>query len=80
MTTEVYSIDDVITSDPRTNVIRNFSPFYSLRHAYGEQMEKVFSSYRTDGGHATASQMTALPWSLASAFMGTETVTATRTP
>ena len=42
MTTEVYSIDEVITSDPRTNVIREFSPFYSLRHAYGEQMEKVF--------------------------------------
>ncbi|MBX7172995.1 MAG: type VI secretion system baseplate subunit TssF [Pyrinomonadaceae bacterium] len=42
LTTEVYSIDDVITSDPRTNIIREFSPFYSLRHAYGEQMEKVF--------------------------------------
>jgi type VI secretion system protein ImpG len=41
-TTEVYSIDDVLTSDPKTNVIREFSPFYSLRHAYGEQMEKVF--------------------------------------
>ena len=41
-TTEVYSIDEVVTSDPRSNVIRNFSSFYSLRHAYGEQMEKVF--------------------------------------
>jgi type VI secretion system protein ImpG len=41
-TTEVYSIDDVLTSDPKTNVVREFSPFYSLRHAYGEQMEKVF--------------------------------------
>ena len=40
--TEVYSIDEVLTSDPRTNTIRNFSSFYSLRHAYGEQMEKVF--------------------------------------
>jgi type VI secretion system protein ImpG len=41
-TTEVYSIDDVITIDPKTNTTREFSPFYSLRHAYGEQMEKSF--------------------------------------
>lgn len=41
-TTEIYSINDVLTSDPKTNVVREFSPFYSLRHAYGEQMEKVF--------------------------------------
>jgi type VI secretion system protein ImpG len=42
LTTEVYSIDEVITSDPKTNTTRVFSPFYSLRHAYGEQMEKAF--------------------------------------
>lgn len=42
MTTEVYSIDDVLTADPKTNTTREFSPFYSLRHAYGEQMEKSF--------------------------------------
>lgn len=42
MTTEVYSINEVITSDPKTNTTREFSPFYSLRHAYGEQMEKAF--------------------------------------
>jgi len=42
LTTEVYSVDDVITSDPKTNTTREFSPFYSLRHAYGEQMEKSF--------------------------------------
>lgn len=41
-TTEIYSIDEVIASDPRTNTSREFSPFYSLRHAYGEQMEKAF--------------------------------------
>ncbi len=41
-TTEVYSINDVLTSDPKTNVVREFSSFYSLRHAYGEQLEKVF--------------------------------------
>ncbi|MDM7920744.1 MAG: type VI secretion system baseplate subunit TssF [Pyrinomonadaceae bacterium] len=41
-TTEIYSIDEVFTSDPRTNTTREFSPFYSLRHAYGEQMEKSY--------------------------------------
>lgn len=41
-TTEIYSIDEVVTIDPRTNTTREFSPFYSLRHAYGEQMEKSF--------------------------------------
>ena len=40
--TEVYSIDGVFASDPRTNTTREFSPFYSLRHAYGEQMEKSY--------------------------------------
>ncbi len=41
-TTEIYSVDEVLTSDPKTGTVRNFSPFYSLRHAYGEQMEKSF--------------------------------------
>jgi type VI secretion system protein ImpG len=41
-TTEIYSIDSVISTDPRTNTSREFSPFYSLRHAYGEQVEKAF--------------------------------------
>ncbi len=41
-TTEIYSINDVVTTDPRMNTTREFSPFYSLRHAYGEQMEKTF--------------------------------------
>lgn len=41
-TTEIYSIDSVVSSDPRTNSTREFAPFYSLRHAYGEQMEKAF--------------------------------------
>lgn len=41
-TTEIYSVDEVVTSDPRTGTTREFSPFYSLRHAYGEQMEKSF--------------------------------------
>jgi len=42
MTTEIYSIDEVVTTDPRTNTSREFSPFYSMKHAYGEQMEKSF--------------------------------------
>ncbi|HEX2641109.1 MAG TPA: type VI secretion system baseplate subunit TssF, partial [Pyrinomonadaceae bacterium] len=41
-TTEVYSVDSVTSTDPRTDTTREFSPFYSLRHAYGEQMEKAF--------------------------------------
>lgn len=41
-TTEIYSIDGVFTSDPRTSTTREFSPFYSLRHAYGEEMEKSY--------------------------------------
>lgn len=41
-TTEIYSINEVVTTDPRTNTTREFSPFYSLKHAYGEEMEKTF--------------------------------------
>lgn len=41
-TTEVYSIDEVVTNDPRTDTTRIFSPFYSLKHAFGEEMEKTF--------------------------------------
>jgi type VI secretion system protein ImpG len=41
-TTEIYSIDEVSTTEPRTNVTREFSPFYSLRHTYGEDAEKSF--------------------------------------
>jgi type VI secretion system protein ImpG len=41
-TTEIYSIDEVVSSDPQTNTTREFAPFYSLRHAFGEQMEKAF--------------------------------------
>ncbi len=41
-TTEIYSIDQVVSNDPRTNTTREFSPFYSLKHAFGEQMEKAF--------------------------------------
>ncbi len=40
--TEIYSVDEVITSDPRTNTTRDFSPFYSMRHSYGEQSERSY--------------------------------------
>jgi len=40
--TEIYSIDEVMTSDPQEGTTRLFAPFYSLRHAYGEQNEKSF--------------------------------------
>lgn len=42
MTTEIYSIEAVTSNDPRTNTTRVFSPFYSMKHAYGEQTEKAF--------------------------------------
>src|SRR5437763_17066958 len=41
-TTEIYSVDDVITTDPRANTTREFAPFYSTRHAYGDKGEKSF--------------------------------------
>ena len=40
--TEVYSVDAVTTADPRTGKTREFQPFYSLRHAYGDYVEKAF--------------------------------------
>jgi type VI secretion system protein ImpG len=40
--TEIYSVDEVISTDPRTNTSRTFAPFYSTRHAFGEEVEKVF--------------------------------------
>jgi type VI secretion system protein ImpG len=42
LTTEVYSIDEVFTTDPETNISREFSPFYSLKHAYGEEIDKSY--------------------------------------
>ncbi len=40
--TEIYSIDDLVTVDPKTNQSKQFSPFYSTRHTYGEKTEKSF--------------------------------------
>jgi type VI secretion system protein ImpG len=41
-TTEIYSVDQVYSTDSRTNVTREFSPFYSLKHVYGEDVQKTF--------------------------------------
>jgi type VI secretion system protein ImpG len=41
-TTEIYSVDGVFMTDPRTNKSREFSPFYSMRHSYAEQQEKSY--------------------------------------
>ena len=41
-TTEVYSVDKLVSTDPSSNTTREYSPFYSLRHAYGEEQEKSF--------------------------------------
>ncbi len=41
-TTEIYSVDSVVATNPRDNSLKEYSPFYSLRHAYGEEMEKSF--------------------------------------
>jgi len=40
--TEIYSVDEVLTSDPQEGTTKVFAPFYSLRHAYGEENEKSF--------------------------------------
>jgi type VI secretion system protein ImpG len=40
--TEIYSVDEVYTTDTGTNLSREFSPFYSLKHAYGEEVDKSY--------------------------------------
>jgi type VI secretion system protein ImpG len=41
-TTEIYSVDEVYSTDSRTNTTREFAPFYSLKHVYGEEVQKTF--------------------------------------
>ncbi|MEZ5306141.1 MAG: type VI secretion system baseplate subunit TssF [Pyrinomonadaceae bacterium] len=44
-TTEIFSIDNVFATDPVTNDVRTFSPFYSTKHASGDGKDstsKVF--------------------------------------
>jgi type VI secretion system protein ImpG len=40
--TEIYSIDEVFAIDPTSGKTRIYSPFYSIKHSYGEKMEKSF--------------------------------------
>ena len=41
-TTEIFSIDNVYTTDSSTNETREFFPFYSTRHSFEENQAKVF--------------------------------------
>lgn len=41
-TTEIYSLDEISTSDPRLNETKEFYPFYSFRHAYEREQDKSF--------------------------------------
>ncbi len=41
-TTEIYSIDTVYTTDSISNDTREFFPFYSTRHSFENNREKVF--------------------------------------
>lgn len=40
--TEIFSIDEVYTTDPVTNEVREFNPFYSTRHNVQKGEEHVF--------------------------------------
>jgi type VI secretion system protein ImpG len=42
MVTEIYSIDSVIAEDPQQGKSRAFQPFYSLRHAYEQEVDRTF--------------------------------------
>lgn len=39
---EIYSIDEVFATDPRTGVTRHYSPFYSIKHSYDDKIQKSF--------------------------------------
>lgn len=39
---EIYSVDKVFATDTKTGTTRVYLPFYSIRHSYGENVEKVF--------------------------------------
>jgi type VI secretion system protein ImpG len=42
MATEIYSIDSVASTDPALQVTRNYQPFYSYRHSYAREQERIF--------------------------------------
>lgn len=42
MTTEVYSIDGVVSIDPSLQQSRSFQPFYSVQHSYDSEPEQTY--------------------------------------
>lgn len=42
LATEVYAIETVSATDPRTKQTRDFQPFYSFRHAYDREQDRTF--------------------------------------
>jgi len=40
--TEIFTIDEVYTTDPVTNDVKEFSPFYSTRHSSTKESKSVF--------------------------------------
>jgi type VI secretion system protein ImpG len=40
--TEIFSIDDVVSSDPRTDEVFQFEPFYSFRHGASRERDQAF--------------------------------------
>ncbi|MCS6873749.1 MAG: type VI secretion system baseplate subunit TssF [Pyrinomonadaceae bacterium] len=39
---EIYSVDEVFATDPKTGSTRIYSPFYSIKHSYEDVAEKSF--------------------------------------
>jgi type VI secretion system protein ImpG len=42
MATEIYSIDSVTSTDPSLQITRAYQPFYSYRHSYAREQERIF--------------------------------------
>ncbi len=42
MATEIYSVDEVITTDSYLQQAKHYQPFYSLRHSYRQEDTKTF--------------------------------------
>ncbi len=42
LATEIYGVETVSATDPRTKETRDFQPFYSFRHAYDREQDRTF--------------------------------------
>ncbi len=42
LATEVYAVETVSATDPRTKQTRDFQPFYSFRHIYDREQDRTF--------------------------------------